>query len=655
MKKILVCLLVIAVAVGTFLVWRSDEIERRHNRVEITVDFDDLTALAERANLTRHQMMAELKEMGVTAIGLREASVDRYRQEGLLTVQTGGELLNAWRTVGVKNEKLNELLAAGKISPTAVYLTTEKQELARRLAHKAELKLERPVKIYAGDNTYVVEITDTIKRVEQLRIGLDEQDKASILSLGLRIVPRIDNNFLNNAEAVGETLAEFLTLPKESLSAVVFEGEEVTGNDSFLQLTAEMLKEAGVSFGIIEYNPRQEGAQKLASLTGYRTVLVHSNFPRENVHNIVNAVQERRVRLLYVRVDTNDPAFYQKGTELIKAVAQRLEELGYTTGPATAFATPKQGRIPILLMLLGVAAAGTMLLAEICGQYHKLLWLVLAAGFLGLGGLFVVFSHPFALQLSSILAAMLFSALAVVTQQLNRLPDESLDTKAALRYALVTLLRTFVVLIGGGMVVLGLTSSPIFTSGVPLFRGVKLVHTLPLVLVAVISVKTVLYGHVKKWTVKEAVEMLRELWEQPLVLGYMLLLAVLAVVGYIYVGRTGHTAGIPVSNLEQKLRIILSNVLFVRPRFKEFLIGYPLAFVGLVLAAKGYRKPLTAALLTFGAIAAVAVVNTFMHFTTPGYNTLLRSFHGLWLGILFGLIYTFCLYLLLRLWKRVTK
>ena len=655
MKKILTCLVIIAVVTGAFLVWRSDAIERRHNQVEITVDFDDLTALAERANVTRHQMLAELKKMGVTAIGLREASVERYRQEGLLTVQTGGELLNAWRTIGVQNAKLNELLAAGKVSPTAVYLTTEKQELARRLAHKAELKLERPVKIYAGDNTYVVEITDTIKRVEQLRIGLDEQDKASILSLGLRIVPRIDNKFLNNAEAVGETLAEFLTLPKESLSAVVFEGEEVTGNDSFLQLTAEMLKEAGVSFGIIEYNPRQEGSQKLASLTDYSTVLVHSNFPRENVHNIVNAVQERRVRLLYVRIDTNDPAFYQKGMDLIAAVAQRLEELGYTTGPATAFATPKQGRALILLMLLGVAAAGTLLLAEICGQYHQLLWAVLSVGFLGLGGLFVVFSHTFALQLASILAAMIFSSLAVVTQQLNRLPEQNLPTKAAVRYALVTLVRTFVVLIGGGLVVLGLTSSPLFTSGVPLFRGVKLVHLLPLVLIAVVSAKTVVYGHIKKWTVKEAMEMLRQIWQQPLVLGYMVVLAVLAVVGYIYVGRTGHTAGIPVLDLEQKLRIVLGNLLIVRPRFKEFLIGYPLAFLGLVLAAKGYRKPITAALLTFGGIAAVAVVNTFMHFTTPGYNTLLRSFHGLWLGIVFGLLYTFGLYLLISLGKRVTK
>ena len=655
MKKILTGFIILAIVIGAFLVWRSDKIEREHNRVEITVDFDDLTALAERANLTPQAMMAELKELGVTAIGMREASVERYRQEGLLAVHAGGELLNAWHTTGVQNHKLNELLAAGKVSPTAVYLTTGDKDLAERLAHKAGLKLERPVNLYVGDNSYVVEITESKKRVEQLRIGLDERDLESALVLGLRIVPRIDNGFLDNAAAVEETLAEFLTLPTEALSAVIFEGEEVTGNPAYLDLTARMLKEAGVSFGIVEYNPRQEGALKLAALTDYATVLVHSNFPRENVHNIVNSVQERRVRLLYVRMDTNAPNFYQKGTELIAAVAEKIDELGYTTGPATAFATPKQGRVLILLMLLGVAAAGTLLLAEIFGQYHKLFWLVLAVAFLGLGGLFVVFSHSFALQLSSILAAMIFSSLAVVTQQLNRLPEEKLETKAALGFAFTTLVRTFLILLGGGLVVLGLTSSPLFTSGVPLFRGVKLVHLLPLVLVAVVCVKTVMYGHVKKWTVKEAVAMLREIWKEPLVLGYMLVLAVLAVVGYIYVGRTGHTAGIPVLDLEQKLRIVLGNLLIVRPRFKEFLIGYPLAFLGLVLAAKGYRKALTAALLTFGGISAVAVVNTFMHFTTPGYNTLLRSFHGLWLGIIFGLLYTFCLFVLLRLWERIAK
>ena len=162
----------------------------------------------------------------------------------------------------------------------------------------------------------------------------------------------------------------------KKLSAVILK-EEVTGNPA-VGPDGPDVKGSRWSFGIVEYNPRQEGALKLAALTDYATVLVHSNFPRENVHNIVNSVQERRVRLLYVRMDTNAPNFYQKGTELIAAVAEKIDELGYTTGPATAFATPKQGRVLILLMLLGVAAAGTLLLAEIFGQYHKLFWLVLA-------------------------------------------------------------------------------------------------------------------------------------------------------------------------------------------------------------------------------------------------------------------------------------
>ena len=653
MKKALVVLMILSVLSGGFLVARSDLVEQRHNRLDIAVDFIDVQAMAREVLVTDLEMLSRLQEMGVTAVGLRESAVVRYRREGSLAIIQGGELLNTWRTTGTVSPRLLALLERGDVSPDAVYLVTDDLELANRLLHKAQIKLKKPVRMLYNSAPYVVEILDDINRVVSLRIGLDHRDSAMAQSLGLRIVPRPDNQFLTDRAAVEETLNEFLSLSPEMLSAVVFEGTEVTGFPAHLAVTANMLNEAGVPFGIVEYNPRQDGTPRLASLAGHDVVLVHSNWPRETIHSIVNSAQERRVRLLYIRVNLTEPGFYEKGTALIAGVADSMSNYGFVTGATRPFATPKQEPWLILLMLAGVAAAATYLSSEIIGKSLRPLWLVFIVMLLGLASLFPLLSTNLALQGVSILAAMIFSTLAVVTQQLHRVPKQVLTGRSAVVWSLVTIGRTFLVAICGGLIVLGLTSSPYFTAGIPLFRGVKLVHTLPLLVITVVAAMRILYAEKTNWTRDDVINWVRCLLEKPVLVAYAIMMGILAVVGIIYVGRTGHTAGIPVPALEMQMRYLLGEFLLVRPRFKEFMVGYPLTLLGLVMVAKGYRNIVSVALIAFGAIATISVVNTFMHFTTPGYNTLLRSINGLWLGILLGLLLTAAVFICYRLGKRV--
>ncbi|MDW7652086.1 MAG: DUF5693 family protein [Bacillota bacterium] len=655
MRRILVFLIILSVLSGGFLVARSDLVEYRHRGVEIAVDFIDVQGLALEAVVTEEEILSRLKDLGATAVGLREASVARYRREGSLAVIQGGELFNAWRTTGTVHPRLAELLEQGEVSANAVYLVTDDPELADRLRHKAQLKLEKPVRTFYHSAPYVVEIMEDLNRVLRLRIGLDSRDVQLAQNAGLRIVPRPDNMFLNNRAAVKETMEEFLSLPREMLSAVIFEGTDVTGFAEYIPATAEVLNEAGIPFGIVEYNPRPDGALSLASQTDNAVVLVHSNWPRETVQAIVNSARERRVRLLYVRVNLEEPGFYEKGLALIAGVSESVKNHGLQPGPARPFSTPAQEPVLILLMLLGVSAAATLLFAEIIGRKFRHLWLVFLVIILGMAAFFAVLPFNLALQAASIVTAMVFSSLAVVTQQLNRIPRRHLNSRAALFWSLKTIGRTFLMAVAGGLVVLGLTSAPYFSAGVPLFRGVKLVHTLPLLAIAVAAGMRIVYAEKTTWTLRDILKWVRRILAQPVLMAYLIFLGILAVLGVIYVGRTGHTAGIPVPALELHMRYLLGEFLLVRPRFKEFLIGYPLALLGLFLVAKGYRNIVSAALISFGAIATVSVVNTFMHFTTPGYNTLLRSFNGLWLGLIFGLLFTATVMGLAHFTERVDK
>lgn len=86
-----------------------------------------------------------------------------------------------------------------------------------------------------------------------------------------------------------------------------------------------------------------------------------------------------------------------------------------------------------------------------------------------------------------------------------------------------------------------------------------------------------------------------------------------------------------VNEIELKFRSLLEKLLTFRPRFKEFLFGYPFLMLGL-WTNKRY-------LIYLGLIGEVSVINTFIHIHTPFHVSLLRTLLGIIIGILLGLIF----------------
>lgn len=99
--------------------------------------------------------------------------------------------------------------------------------------------------------------------------------------------------------------------------------------------------------------------------------------------------------------------------------------------------------------------------------------------------------------------------------------------------------------------------------------------------------------------------------------------------------RSGSFSMLPVPEVERELRDGLEGLLMVRPRFKEFLIGHPALLVWISLGTMRWR-PWAVGLLAVGMLGQVSIVNSFLHLHTPLWVTLLRTFHGLWLGLLVG-------------------
>ncbi|MBO7394243.1 MAG: hypothetical protein J6U98_08605 [Abditibacteriota bacterium] len=82
---------------------------------------------------------------------------------------------------------------------------------------------------------------------------------------------------------------------------------------------------------------------------------------------------------------------------------------------------------------------------------------------------------------------------------------------------------------------------------------------------------------------------------------------------------------------------MLDKVLFVRPRTKEFLVGYPLLMAGMAFLTKGKRNWAVPCIVV-GSVGLISALNTFCHIHTPLILSFVRTLNGLWVGLVIGII-----------------
>ena len=85
--------------------------------------------------------------------------------------------------------------------------------------------------------------------------------------------------------------------------------------------------------------------------------------------------------------------------------------------------------------------------------------------------------------------------------------------------------------------------------------------------------------------------------------------------------------------------LFLENVFFVRPRFKEILIGYPALLLGYWFSDKKINRNVFWIFNGLGIIALTSVVNSFCHFHTPVLISFYRSVIGLFCGVLISIVF----------------
>jgi len=467
-------------------------------------------------------------------------------------------------------------------------------------------------KIALGDSTFASIVASAIEPAQMLAepAGFNPDVVQIIKAAGLQVIPRLEANHL-----LSLTCAEKLNGVNPSM--FIINAPDLLKSQEQLDDLSLLLQKANIKIGLVEFTKIQ-GISKLAN--GAIAVRVHGISPGEMevlsteriVARYLRAVRERNVRVLYIRPFLGEGG-WERSLALLTDLKMRLENNGYHIGQAEPFGQWQPSRLVLWVISIGIIA-GALLLA----LYWLVLpsWLVYALIILGSGAsVYCLWWRVFlGQQLFALLAAIVFPTLAMC---------QAISPNRRWVYLKATLVS-----LGGALLVVGILSGSEYLISLQQFRGVKLMHVAPIVLVFIMSILTPRLP-LRSW--QKIKQVVNGFYHSAIPVKYLIALAGVGLVGAVYLLRTDNFT-LPIPQLEIAMREGLERLLLVRPRTKEMLLGHPALFLA---AVSGKRHPI---LLSIAVIGQLSLVNTFTHIHTPLLVSLLRTLYGLIIGCVVGSI-----------------
>ncbi|MCT6814846.1 MAG: DUF5693 family protein [Lysinibacillus fusiformis] len=609
----IIVLLLVVSSTGIMMRWNA---EQSNDSYEIVIPFDEIQTADKNSDLTMDEILSSLKEAGLTTVSLEPLTLKEMEKQNLITVY-----------------KENDLAAQLLFTPYKDAVDRSKSGYYIRVPENADYqKLIKnsvePEEVQIGEEAFYFLPTSNHNFDLKTPIGYDQPAMDVISKHGLGYVFKVEN--ADNEVANDKLVNQLLALKDGSSGRLLGQGDEAIGfgQEDGHQLV-EKLSDAGYYFYTIESNPLK-GESKIAQKTDYKMIRLHSiNINRqtklklnESIDRTTRAVKERNIRSIFYHIKTTGNA------------KENVEQtIDYLNGVHDAMPDHFQPGEPKLFDKVVVPAwvTAAVLLAGILFTFivsELVKWLPLrfaAAGFMTVLAIaYFILKSTLFLQAFALIIAVLAPTYAVI---------KSAQGSTKMSKILVQYLKAVAISLIGIVIVIGLLNGNAFMTGFATFKGVKLVYLIPIMGVLLFTLIEI--NRLADQNIKKSLSNTVTLLNKELKYWHVLLLIVVAGIGLFYISRTGNSGS--VSDLELAFRQWLENTLYVRPRTKEFLIGFP--FFVLALYVMGINRKWGSILLVPGVIGFLSIVNTFTHLHIPVAVSVLRTLYSVSLGFVIGLVF----------------
>ncbi|MEK3729869.1 MULTISPECIES: DUF5693 family protein [unclassified Lysinibacillus] len=609
----IIVLLLIVSSTGMMMRWNA---EQSNNAYEIVIPYHEIQTAEKNSDLTMDEILSSLKDAGLNTVSLEPLTLKEMEKQNLITVYKESELAAQLLFTPYKD--------AIDITKGGYYIRVPENESYQKLI----MESMEPEEVQIGEEAFYFLPASNHNFDLKTPIGYDQPAIDMISKHELAHIFKVEN--ADNEVANEKIVNQLLALKDASAGRLLGQGDEAIGfgQEDGNQLV-EKLSDAGYYFYTIESNPLK-GESKIAQMTDYHMIRLHSiNVNREtklklnaSIDRTTRAVKERNIRSIFYHIKTTGNA------------KDNIEDtIEYLNGVHETMPDHFQPGEPKLFDKVAVPAwvTATVLLAGILFIFivsELVKWVPLriaAAGFMALLAIaYFILKSTLFLQAFALIIAVLAPTYAVI---------KSAQGSTKMSKILVQYVKAVAISLIGIIIVIGLLNGNAFMTGFAVFKGVKLVYLIPIMGVLLFTVIEI--NRLAEQNIKKSLSNTVTLLNKELKYWHVLLLVVVAGIGLFYISRTGNSGS--VSDMELAFRQWLENTLYVRPRTKEFLIGFP--FFILALYVMGINRKWGSILLVPGVIGFLSIVNTFTHLHIPVAVSVLRTLYSVSLGLVVGLVF----------------
>ena len=421
------------------------------------------------------------------------------------------------------------------------------------------------------------------------------------------------------------------------ISAILFQGKEALGYPSQLEYLLGGLKERHLPVVLIEAQnqlgfERQDGTLTLSDKDGYNTVRLYAMSkdelikldPKEAASRFYVSTIERNVRMNLFpsyKFAANGETLSETNARYIHDVTNRLEKHGFNIGKASVMEPYFPSRILRAASIAGAASLCVVAILLIVPFLVKYAWPIEVIVFLFTQTLYWTGYEAILRQ-----ALALGCAVSTPVIVMSLFMDYCVQKKQS------AFKNSGILSLIGAIYISGILSDIRFFLEMNIFRGVKLTFILPLICVSLIYIQRFPFFGKVVVTDKDFISFVKKFCQIDIKLGVLALISLLGIIGFIFIGRSGNN-GAPVPSFEISLRRFLEDIMYARPREKEFLFGHPAILASLAALYHRWPQILHYFLVIAITIGQGSMVETFAHMRSPFILSLIRGIDGLVAGI----------------------
>jgi hypothetical protein len=650
--------LVLSFFVAADVLFRRVAFEAENRQVELVVSYRDLRHMAHLNGVAIEDVLPRLKEeAGITSVGVEEETVEEFLAAGKATLLQGSQILDMYRIGAIAQRSVVTFLYSEyRVDPLRSYFIVEQRADFERLRRFLEAEFGS-ARVRSLDRHNVIEVLGEKDDLLLIGLGISEDTVALVKAHGLGVIPRLANTSRMSEDVVRQKLNSLKVV--DFVNVVIFDGTAVLGYPSFLPLVAEKLTYSGMNIGLVEFSI-QSGIYGLAALMPTSVFRVHSMSDGEidklsidqAISRYVRAAKERSNLILFLKpyqvpADQGTRSVIDYNIGYFRQVHDALVSRDFVVGKVRQL--PLEHYAPIrpiewIVLSFGVLACFLGLVNVFKPVRFWVLGAALCVWLIVNYVVLVTGAGLLWLKCLALITACVVPALAVITQYPQ---DQMFVPSLSVRVyrAVLLALRVAGIALGGGLLVAALLSDIRFLVGVDQFFGVKISFMVPLILMGV-------FFFLRPHRVSAFLYVFRRLFFAPVRTSFLVACVFCLIFMFVYIVRSGNAVSFDVPVYETWFREGLETLLFVRPRTKEFLIGYPFLMIGVLYMFRPFFQNWLWFFNVLGAVALVSVVNSFCHVHTPLFISVYRCFLGVFFGVLCGLGYVFLFYLVRRGMRR---